>query len=548
MRRARIGSAIAVAAAILAGNVHAAGFTYHGNLQDGGRPAEGAYDIELTLYSAPTGGHVVAGPLTLYAVPVHAGAFSTAVDFGVAGMAADAALAVRLRPAGQGGYVALDARTPVATVRASETASSVCPGAWTLNGNAGNTAGMYLGTADAQPLTLETNGSVGMQIGVPGISTTSAAAGRNVVLGDSANSVDSGAVAAFVAGGGSMGAFLPNHVVLGGDFGVIGGGVGNTVAGRGATVSGGYVNSAYGQGAVVPGGQNNRADAGLSFAAGTYAVVRDAAAAGTTYGDTGSFVWSDGTGTSLAPFTSSGPNQFIVRSGGGVGINRTPLNSNVEMTITTSATGSNSTVDLALMPKNSTWGYDIAVNGTGENDDAFGIFKTNGSNFSSYLALNASGDLFIAGSHAIKASGTTWENPSDARIKQDIEPIAHAIDTLLRLNPVSFHYTQDYRETESDLPDKAYLGFVAQDYAKVFPEAVRSTGRPLPGDPTAAPILSIDANPALITTVAAVRELAERQHDEHDEIDRLRSENADLRARLDALLARVRQIEGAEER
>jgi hypothetical protein len=68
----------------------AATFNYHGTLQDGGRPAEGEYDIELTLYSSVSGGSTIGGPLVLYQVPVHAGAFNTQADFGPVSVSGDA--------------------------------------------------------------------------------------------------------------------------------------------------------------------------------------------------------------------------------------------------------------------------------------------------------------------------------------------------------------------------------------------------------------------------------------------------------------------------
>ena len=48
--------------------------------------------------------------------------------------------------------------------------------------------------------------------------------------------------------------------------------------------------------------------------------MRDAAASGDSDGDEGTFVWADTT-PPFAPFVSTGPNQFLVRAAGGVGIN-----------------------------------------------------------------------------------------------------------------------------------------------------------------------------------------------------------------------------------
>jgi hypothetical protein len=138
-------------------NAPAATFAYHGSLQDGGKPAEGKYDLELTLYSAANGGSAIGGPLTMNAVPVQGGNFNTEADFGPqTKIQGDAWLAVSVRPAGSNeGFAPLSERSLVAAAATS----SVCPGAWTLQGNAGNPVGSYLGTADTQPLVFDVAGA-----------------------------------------------------------------------------------------------------------------------------------------------------------------------------------------------------------------------------------------------------------------------------------------------------------------------------------------------------------------------------------------------------
>jgi hypothetical protein len=86
---------------------------------------------------------------------------------------------------------------------------------------------------------------------------------------------------------------------------------------------------------------------------------------------------------------------------------------------------------------------------------------------------------------------------------------------------------------EHHLADRPYLGFIAQEFAEVFPDAVSETGQRVPGAAAGDPsILALDANPALITTVAAVQELA--------------AENAGLRKQLDALAVRLNKLESAQ--
>jgi hypothetical protein len=73
-------------------------------------------------------------------------------------------------------------------------------------------------------------------------------------------------------------------------------------------------NSASGQGAMVPGGEYNSAVGSDSFAAGYRAKANH----------DGAFVWGDHNGDDIA---STGPNQFVVRAGGGLFVysNNVPL-------------------------------------------------------------------------------------------------------------------------------------------------------------------------------------------------------------------------------
>ena len=285
--------ALSLACLFAAPLLSAATFTYHGELQRDGAPAEGRYDLELTLYSTATGGSVVAGPMTVYGVPVAAGNFSTDVDFGpLAKAGAGAWVGVRLRAAGDGDFETLPARSFV-----ESTTAAVCPGAWTLVGNAGNPAGSYLGTGDNQPVVIKANASrvlqLTPQVGIFGVDAP------NILAGGASNTNDAADYAQTVSGG-----------------------FGNGTAGSGGTVAGGAFCKANGFMSVAPGGYSNIAGGDYSFAAGNYAKVRSAADVGSgTTGDKGSFVWSDSTATSNAPFVSAGNDQFLLRASGGVGIN-----------------------------------------------------------------------------------------------------------------------------------------------------------------------------------------------------------------------------------
>jgi hypothetical protein len=382
MKSARMLASLTFAIAMAFGPVSgwAATFTYHGNLQDSGRPAEGNYDLELTLYSAANGGSAIAGPLLLYNVPAHGGAFSVEADFGpLSNITEPAWLGVKLRSAGQASYAELSARSPVS----ADATASVCPGAWTLFGNAGTSPGNYLGTADNQPLVIAVNG-----VQAARIASSSDGAhpdSTNVVLGSSGNFVGPGIGGATVSGGGSAafancgpaanqlcvnaatGAFstvaggyanrtIGDTSAIGGgalnaaynDYATVSGGIGNTAdgsrssvaggtanqanalhstvsggstntaGGPGSTVAGGVANTAAGAYSVAVAGNGNAAGGDNSLAAGYSAHVRNAAEVGNAFGDSGTFIWSD---TSAGNFTSTGARQFLVRAIGGVGIN-----------------------------------------------------------------------------------------------------------------------------------------------------------------------------------------------------------------------------------
>ena len=90
----------------------------------------------------------------------------------------------------------------------------------------------------------------------------------------------------------------------------------------------------------------------------------------------------------------------------------------------------------------------------------------------------------------------------------------------------------EYRASEGGLADKEYAGFIAQEFQEVFPEAITHTNKRVPGagadEPT---ILALDSNPALITAVAAVQELATENADLHHQVDELAARLSKLEAR-----------------
>jgi len=447
--------------------------------------------------------------------------------------------------------------TSTGTIGVDTSVVALAANTWSVNGNAAVTSG-FLGTTDNNPLTFKVNGTTAGQL-----QPTAASGGffdsPNVIFGSSANNVSSGVIGATVGGGGARstgGSFnnaVSNHwaTVSGGSsngaggYGAfIGGGNANSANGTYSIVGGGQLNLASGAGAVVPGGYVNKAGAVSSFAAGSYAHVRDATEAGGT-ADNGTFAWSDSSGSSTNQFTSSGVNQFLVRAGGGVGINITPYNPEAELTIQGSATAASSNADVVLLPRSSFYGFNLSVSGTTQSDAGFAI-ETTANNFSKVFAIDASGNttvsqgnLTLAGAtaQAYKPGGGSWSAPSDARLKRDIEPLDHMLDKLLQLRGVTF----EYAHPDDNLhPAGRHIGFIAQEVQQVFPEWVGQTPDGY---------YSVGPQGFEAMTVEALRELraekdaevARLQAEKDAEIGALRAELSQLTRRVDQLQQEARR-------
>src|SRR5262245_4102175 len=91
------------------------GFTYQGRLLQTGMPANGSYDLRFTLYDAPSGGNLVAGPVTVTPVAVLDGLLTVGLDFGASAFQGQARwLEIEVQPTGGGGFTTLTPRQGLA--------------------------------------------------------------------------------------------------------------------------------------------------------------------------------------------------------------------------------------------------------------------------------------------------------------------------------------------------------------------------------------------------------------------------------------------------
>ncbi|MBE7494573.1 MAG: tail fiber domain-containing protein [Verrucomicrobiaceae bacterium] len=130
---------------------------------------------------------------------------------------------------------------------------------------------------------------------------------------------------------------------------------------------------------------------------------------------------------------------------------------------------------------------------------------------------------------ASKTTASGWAANSDRRIKEDIQPVMNALDTLGKVRLVDFRYTDDYRAAHPGIADQRYLNVVAQEFAEVFPDHVKSSGEKLPDG---SEILQVDTYPLTIYSAAAVQELHAKHEAAMKEKD---AEIGDLKARLERL-------------
>jgi hypothetical protein len=294
-------------------------FTYEGQLQNNGSPANGLYDFQFSLSNAPSGGSQVGGTVTKLAVGVTNGLFTTSLDFGsvFTGNATWLAISVRTNnPANTLAYVPLtplQALTPTPYAIFANTSSNLSGtvSATQLNGAVGNgqlannsvtvNAGTGLSGGGAVALGASTtlnNAGVTALAGGGGV-TVSASSG-SVTLGSTATSAntanaivsrdgsgDFSAGSVTLDGSLNLPAYYPviysgSALVLRGDYYgnfFIGSGAGNltlsgqanTAIGDGAlaSVTSGFYNTANGNGALGnnTSGSDNIA---LGYLAGLY--------------------------------------------------------------------------------------------------------------------------------------------------------------------------------------------------------------------------------------------------------------------------------------
>ncbi len=123
------------------------------------------------------------------------------------------------------------------------------------------------------------------------------------------------------------------------------------------------------------------------------------------------------------------------------------------------------------------------------------------------MTLDSTANFTILGAVATKASGTTWANPSDRRLKDDIEDYATGLAAILQLQPRTFLYNGKGGSTAGM---RGY-GFIADEIAPIMSETVGvRAGKLDPDDEDETDIQTLDQSNLILALVNAVKELAGR--------------------------------------
>jgi hypothetical protein len=329
------------------------------------------------------------------------------------------------------------------------------------------------------------NASSGFCDAIGGGQNNIAGGNEAVVAGGYAN--NNGADWGTVAGG------ELNHIFPTAHDSTIGGGFDNQIRTNApySTIGGGYQNTIAlnSFGATIPGGALNGAAGAYSFAAGQHAKANH----------DGAFVWADFSQSS--DFASTGPNQFLIRAAGGVGI------------------GTSS--PLAPLHVVGSGGSNLVLQ-----DGVDSLYWSIYTEFCPGCAAGSGNLLFRNDSGIfgfIRHSDCAYIGGSDERLKRDIAPLNNVLERVLQLRPVSYRFRSD----TSGGPRS--LGFIAQEVEPLFPEVVGECQG----------MKGLAYSEFVPVTIGAIQELNRKlTHDleeKQKEITDLRRQNESLEKRLEAL-------------
>jgi hypothetical protein len=150
-----------------------------------------------------------------------------------------------------------------------------------------------------------------------------------------------------------------------------------------------------------------------------------------------------------------------------------------------------------------------------------------------FQSLRVNKNIYTNGHLKVKKTATaqSFNTTSDARLKDDIQPINDALSSVLQLQGKTYRWKEDHHKQD--------IGLIAQEVEQVFPELVEE-------DANGFKAIAYSRLTAVL--IEAIKEQQGQMTTQQDQIAALEKENTELKAimadQMQALLARVAMLEG----
>ena len=186
------------------------------------------------------------------------------------------------------------------------------------------------------------------------------------------------------------------------------------------------------------------------------------------------------------------------------------------------------------------WGNVFIGNSAGSEESGNGKLYISNSGTSTPLiwgdfGLNRVGIHRVAATNTLEVEGNaskttagTWLANSDIRIKKDISDIEDACGLIMKLHPVKFRYTDEWKSLHPSVENKFYYNFIAQEYMEVFPESVQLSGENLNNREEG--LLQMDSYNSQIISVKAIQELILENRALREDLRTMQQELNEIRA------------------
>ncbi|MEO6131132.1 MAG: tail fiber domain-containing protein, partial [Saprospiraceae bacterium] len=126
-----------------------------------------------------------------------------------------------------------------------------------------------------------------------------------------------------------------------------------------------------------------------------------------------------------------------------------------------------------------------------------------------------------------KPGGGSWSNSSDIRLKQDVQPYKDGLNSLLNINPVTYHYNE-LSGYDSSLQ---YVGVIAQELQQVAPYMVNVSEKKMK-DGTSG-YLQVDNSAMTYLLINAVKEQQKIITDQQHRISAIENELKEIKQMLE---------------